>query len=257
MNSWIFLTPKPFHPFNFSTFIHLNFFTFSTFHLFNFSTFSFKPFHPSPEDAKTLATELLQAAQGLLRCLLNVETRLGIELVGIADNLFLDALGCEVLTGQGQVLPLYLDGRKSCPRVPLRHAGMTGQPLAAQDFPTQEAMTDIGLRAETMDGRRISANTPDVVQHSRLPEERLVSTQFGVRLGYLQRPPRHVLAVPEQNLFQRLIAFAILMNQLVYHLILYLLPFECTKVQIILHSSFLILHFFVPLQAKQEESLSH
>ena len=158
---------------------------------------------------------------------------------------------------QGQVLVHYLAGSKPCTCVTFSYPGMTGQAFTSKNFCPKDTVPDIRLRAETMDGRRISANTPDVVQHSRLPEERLVSTQFGVRLGYLQRSPRHVLAVPEQHLLQQLIAFAILMNQLVYHLILYLLPFECTKVQIILHSSFLILHFFVPLQAKQEESLSH
>ena len=171
----------------------------------------FKPLHPSLEDCHAIATKLLQAAHGLLWRFLYVKVRLGVELVGIADDLLLDALRRKVLMRQRQVLTFYLSSSESGSCVPFCHSGMTGKALAAQDFPTQKAVTDVGLCAVTIDARSIDPNDADIMQHGSFPKERLVSFQLGMSLCNLQRPSRHITTMLEQHLLQRLIALAILM----------------------------------------------
>ena len=81
--------------------------------------FSLKASYPRLEDVQSFTSELLQTAPGLFGRLLPFGVRLGVELVGIADDLFLDGLGPEVLARQGQVLMLYLACSKACACVPL------------------------------------------------------------------------------------------------------------------------------------------
>ena len=86
----------------------------------------FKPFHPCLEYSNAFAAELLQAAHGLLRSLFYIKVCLGVEFVSIAYDLFLNALRCEILMRQRQVLTHNLGGRESRAGVPLSHAGMEG-----------------------------------------------------------------------------------------------------------------------------------
>ncbi len=171
-----------------------------------------KPFHPSLEDCYAITTELLQTAHGLLWRFLYVKVGLGVELVGIADDLLLDALRRKILMGKRQVLPHYLGGSEAGACVPLCHSGMTGKAFAAQDFPTQKTMTDVWLRTIAIDAWSIDTNNANVVQHGSFPEERLVSFQLRMSLSNLQGSSRHIRAMLEQYLLQRLVAFAILVD---------------------------------------------
>ena len=76
---------------------------------------------------------------------------LGIELVGIADNLLL----------QGLWFPTWQTGT----RMALSNTGMAGKTCLTQQGATYLSVTDIGLRAVTMNGGGITLEDTYIVQH--------------------------------------------------------------------------------------------
>ena len=89
---------------------------------------------------------------------------LGIELVGIADNLFL----------QGLWFPAWQT--RSC--MALSDTGMTGEALLTQQLTTNLSMTDVRFCTVTMNGWGITLVNTNIVQHSSFLDELFVDRQL-------------------------------------------------------------------------------
>ena len=68
----------------------------------------------------------------MIEGLLGGEFGLGEEFVGVADDLFLDGFGQEVLWGNGQVLRDDVLKGESCSSVSFTHAGVARKSFASQ-----------------------------------------------------------------------------------------------------------------------------
>ena len=98
-----------------------------------------------------------------------IEPALGKELVGIADDLLLKALGQEVARwSDRQVLGNDLGCSDASARVALTHASVAVQPQRIKHPASQNTMQDIGLSAMAADARGISTAHADVMQHGSL-----------------------------------------------------------------------------------------
>jgi hypothetical protein len=95
-----------------------------------------------------------------------VGTGLGIELVGIADNLFLQCLR--------------LIARQASACMALCDPGMTREALSTKDLSTDGTMFDIRFRTITKDRRSITTEDANVMEHRRLLYELAIDGQFPV-----------------------------------------------------------------------------
>ena len=147
----------------------------------NSCTLSLEHSRPLEELQYTFVTKLLQQLGSLSDSQHAFHSRFGIELIGIADNLFFQRLRCEILMGQGQLLAFYLLQRQSRSRMSLGHTGMTGKPLLTQYLATDDPVTDIWFRTVTTDAGGITAEDADVVQHGCFLQELHIDGQFPMR----------------------------------------------------------------------------
>ena len=98
-----------------------------------------------------------------------IKMALGEELVGIADDFFLEALGQQVAwRHDGQVLGYNLGSGDACARVALTHASMAIQAHAIEHAAPQDTVQDIGFGAVTVDAGGIGSTHADVVKHGSL-----------------------------------------------------------------------------------------
>jgi hypothetical protein len=144
-------------------------------------TLSLEHSRPFEELQYTFVTKLLQQLGSLSDSQHTFHSRLRIELIGIADNLFFQRLRCEILMGQGQLLAFYLLQRQSRSRMSLSHTGMTGKTLLTQYLATDDPVTDIWFRTATTDAGGITAEDADVVQHGCFLQELHIDGQFPMR----------------------------------------------------------------------------
>ena len=164
----------------------------------------FKHFSPSQELFHTLVAEFLQA----LGCFQNrqhtVGTRLGIEFVGIAHQLFLYVL--------------WLKAWQTCARMALSYTGVTLPPLATQQFTTNLAVADIRLRAVAKDGGGVTPADADIVEHGRLLYKLAVNAQFRMSVTNQQATvgdlPRVLHEQPPQVAVLRIV---LVNNNLIIH----------------------------------------
>ena len=103
---------------------------------------------------------------------------LAIEFVGIANQLFFDGLGQEILMGQRQLLFNDILYGESGPGVPLANAGMTGIAFPTQYLSTDAPVKQIGLRAKTMNARRMAAEDTYIVEHGSFFHKPAVNGQL-------------------------------------------------------------------------------
>ena len=169
---------------------------------------------PVVEDDKAVGTELLEAAAGGGGGLLFVETGLGEELVGKADELLLDGDGTHVATGHGPMVRLYLTEGEAGAGVTLADQRMTGIALGAQDVGTDDAMTDVGLGAETLDAGSVGTEDAKVVKHGGLGHKRGVNTQLGMAGGKGKGLVGHTAAVDQKDVSQGIVSRIIFVNDL-------------------------------------------
>lgn len=127
---------------------------------------SLKSLCPVKEFAYTVTTEFLQALGCLHHRANMIGIGLGIELVGIANNLLL----------QGLRLPPW----QPCTCVTLCDTGMTGEALLTQQLTANLPMTDIRFRTITTDGGCVAAEHTDIMKHRCLLYELAVDRQFPV-----------------------------------------------------------------------------
>ena len=123
---------------------------------------------------------------------------LGVELVGIAYNLFLDGLREVVAAWQWQVPVVYVSDRNPGPCMTLTDTCMTLEALFAQHAGPYDAVPYIRFGAMTADARRVATHYTDVVKHGRLLYERAVCPELRMTTGYAQGPVGHLTAVGEQ-----------------------------------------------------------
>ena len=136
------------------------------------------------EAPEPFLSELGEAMLCLTDGLLLLETCLGEELVGIADELFFEGFGQIVLLWQWQVLRNDVLTRQSCSRVALTDPCVALQSLAAQHGCAKYSVTDIGLGAETFDSGRVATDDADIVEHGCLLYELTVERHFWVGINY-------------------------------------------------------------------------
>ena len=153
----------------------------------------FKHFHPMPEPLQPFFSELCQTALSLHHCFLLVEMGLGEKFVGIADHLFLEGFGQEILVGQGEALAYDLLQRQSRASVPFAHTGMALKALLTHHGSSEDAVAYIGFRAVAEDAGSVGAADADVMEHGGFFDEHLVEMQFGVpfcdKQGFLSHRP--------------------------------------------------------------------
>lgn len=144
--------------------------------------------------------ELLHGIENLLRRAFAVGVSLGEELIGKADDLFLDGNGGEILFGQRQVLFAYVGGSYAGSGVPFANAGMERQPLVPQDVGPDDAVSDVGFGAVAVEVGSAALEDADIVQHGSLRNEIGVGMQFGMAERHVERLTGHAPAVGHQNI---------------------------------------------------------
>jgi hypothetical protein len=148
------------------------------------------------EDA--VVTELLETLGHLKDGGLVVGTRLGVELVGIADELLLEGLRDEEALGDKmgrQQRRTVLAGRyggEACTGMALADASMTLVALTAQQFAANKAVAQVVLAALAEDAWGVTPADADVVEHGRLLEELHVDSELGTATDYEQAAVGHL-----------------------------------------------------------------
>ncbi len=120
--------------------------------------------------AQRSTAELSQRSTRLFhRLALLVDATLGEELISIADDFFLQALGQQVARRvNGQVLSDDLGCREASAGVTFTHPAVTEQAHRIKHLATHDAVQDVGFSAMTMDAWSIGAAHADVMQHGSL-----------------------------------------------------------------------------------------
>ena len=157
-----------------------------------FEEWLFQHFCPAEELLHAFVSELLEA----LCCLVDSEdavgTGLGVELVGIADDDFLDADGLIVGGRQGQVLTFYLFDGDACTSMTFADTSVPLVTLLPQQLCSDESVTDVWLRALAEDGGGMTPAYADVVEHSGFLEEGSVGVQLRMLAGEEQTAVGHL-----------------------------------------------------------------
>ena len=135
---------------------------------------------PLHEARHAVVTEFAKAFDGLLGGLLSLWVRLAEEFVGVADELFLDGLGEEILVGQGEVALHYLPACDACSRVPLAYPCMAGEALGAQPLGSYASVADVGLGAVAVDAGSIAEADAYIVEHGCFKDELAVDAELGM-----------------------------------------------------------------------------
>ena len=166
----------------------------------------FKLFDPLEELLHACLAELLETLRRLYHRPFERQIRFGIELIGIADDLFLERLrDIADIRWQWQVLGFNLFTRDTSARMTLTHEGTALQLVVGMPFIqrtkhpcTKESMTDIGFRAKTLDAGSIAPDDADIVEHRGFLEKFLVKLQLRMRLGNLPTAISHLATMHKQ-----------------------------------------------------------
>ena len=75
------------------------------------------------------------------------------------------------------------------------HLGMAHEAFLAQQFTTNQPVTDIGFCTETLDARRIAGIDADIMKHGCLFEKLGIEFQFRVLTGDEQTAVGHLPAM--------------------------------------------------------------
>lgn len=159
----------------------------------------FKQLHPPGKSLRSLLPESLQALQRLFGRSLAFEVRLGVELVGITNHLFLHSLGQKVLMRQGQVLVNDVLQGDSGTRMAFANPRVSGETSSAQHVCSDDAMLDIRFGAKALDARCIAFYNADVVQHGRFLDEGTVEFQLWMLVDNLQCLAGYAFAVRQED----------------------------------------------------------
>lgn len=198
---------------------------------------------PISKTAHAILTELSQTAFSFSHSLFFFKSCLREELISIAYQLFFEGFReeglvyrgvwsaeCGVRTlllfrrsvyrrwrrnGDGQVLGKDLGNGKTSTGMTLTNPGMTGEAFCPHNLCPNLSMTDIWFGTEAFNARRITTEDTDVVEHGRLLHKLTVKVQFRVSITNLQGLICHSPAMNEENAFQRILLWIILINNTV------------------------------------------
>ena len=156
-----------------------------------------------------------------------VRRRLRIELVGIADEFFLKALGNEIFVRQRKLLTFYLLSGKASAGVTLADTGMAlkGHRKATQHFSTKHSVTDVRLCALTANAGRMTAANANIMKHSSLLQKLHVDSQFWMLPGNSQTTVSNLTTMLQQQLSQGVIVRIEMFNNLLYVYHIYIFHF--------------------------------
>ncbi len=158
------------------------------------------------EGVKTLEGISSKLGQGLAGALEGFgwlfETAFREELIGIADDFFLEALGQEVARRRdGQLLGNNLGRGDACSRMTLADASVAVEAHAVEHLAPENAMQDIGFGTITVDARGIGTAHAYVVQHggffNKLNVDGLVAFYHALTEGHCQ--VGHLTAMMNQH----------------------------------------------------------
>lgn len=177
---------------------------------------------PFAELQYAVLTESPQALDGLFNAPLSFRMAFRVELVGVADNLFLQRLRHKVGRGNVYVQHLQLLRRESGAGVAFADAcqlfvartkcGIGAFRLMAQDFGTQYAVMQIRCFAMTVDSGSIAAENPHIVQHGSVFQETPVQVPLRMSFDNLFHTLRHLPAVVQQQAAQIVVRRIIFSN---------------------------------------------
>ena len=160
-------------------------------------------------------SEFQEALAGLLWGFLAIEASLGEELVGKADDLFLDGFGKEILMRKWQVLTDNLVEGEACACVSFADTGNGFETFLTHETCTQDAVTDIRFGAKALDTRCIGEEDADVVQHGRLLHQLTVCMEFGVGIDDGERFTGDALAMNNEDVAQRVLLWIVFLDDFV------------------------------------------
>ena len=143
--------------------------------------------------------EALETPHDALGRFFVVESRLRIELIGIADHLF--------LWGLRQV------SWQTGTRMALCHTGMLRQPLLAKYPSAYSPVFHIGMLTTTKYAWRIGLDNAYVVKHGGFPKELAVETEFGMPFANGHTTLGHLTAMTQQYGLQLGLTGVILMDK--------------------------------------------
>ena len=154
---------------------------------------------PLEETLWAVFTKLQEAIGGLLRSKDTLGMALGEELVGIADELFLQRLG-QVVGEWNRQLPLfYLLACNTCACMSFADAGMTGITFLTQQAAANETVTQVGRVSVTMDAWGVTPADANIVEHGGLFDKLTVYAQLWMAVTNLQAHIGHLTAMVKQE----------------------------------------------------------
>ena len=124
---------------------------------------------------------------------------LGEELVGIADELFLQRFGQVVGKGEWQLALLYLLACNTCACMSFADSGMTGKAFLTKHTTAYHAVTEVWLVTQTMNARGITPADANIVEHGGLFDKLTVYAQLWMAVTNLQAYIGHLTAMVKQE----------------------------------------------------------
>lgn len=132
-----------------------------------------------------------------------------VELVGVAQQLFLGRFGHVGARRQRQLLGGNLLGRQPCASVAFAHPGQPVHAVRAKQFGTQIAVQQVGVRAVAVNAWGFCHEDAHIVQQGGLHQEGAVHAQLGVARSNAQGTPHHLPAVVQQQAAQRVVVWVV------------------------------------------------
>jgi len=127
--------------------------------------------HHLAEALHAIFAKLCQTAHSLFWRFYFVGMAFRKELIGVADDLFFERFGQEILVGKGQLLLYNLAPRYSCASMAFANTCMLFVTQLTQELGAYDAVTDVWLVAVTIDSSGITAKDADVVKHGCFLQE--------------------------------------------------------------------------------------
>ena len=130
------------------------------------------------------------------------QVALGVELIGVADELLFEGDGHILPRGQGELLELYLLSGETCPGVAFTHACYPFQPLPAHELCPEITVQQVGGCAVAVNAGCVGQVDAYVVEHGGLGHKIHIDVEAGLLLGNGQGALRHLAAVLKEQSLQ-------------------------------------------------------
>lgn len=179
---------------------------------------------PRHKSLKPFIAELCKTSLCFFKCFLTVRVSLGIELVGIANNLFFQCHWQEVLMWQRKMLfdYFFLCQASACMPFTDTHVRfhvtychhvdlcfLYETSIIIQQICTNDAVADVWLFAEALYAGRITTTDADVMKHGGCFQKVWIHSHFGMGCTNLQCPLGDHRRMRNQNI-PKLVGFGII-----------------------------------------------